>query len=83
MLVVGDQAPYEDAAVRIISQRLVCASSLSCNGNNGSPCFSGGNQVECNSKMDPTTTSFLKACRRFSLSFPFFSLARCLLEGSV
>ncbi|MEQ2242364.1 Protein ndrg2, partial [Ilyodon furcidens] len=30
MLVVGDQAPYEDAA------------------------------VECNSKMDPTSTSFLK-----------------------
>uniref|UniRef100_A0A8C1PV79 Protein NDRG2 n=1 Tax=Cyprinus carpio TaxID=7962 RepID=A0A8C1PV79_CYPCA len=32
MLVVGDQAPYEEAA------------------------------VECNSKLDPTTTSFLKVC---------------------
>ncbi|XP_075884052.1 protein NDRG2 [Nelusetta ayraudi] len=40
MLVVGDQAPYEDAA------------------------------VECNSKMDPTTTSFLKACHGFLSASP-------------
>uniref|UniRef100_A0A8C4DW20 NDRG family member 2 n=1 Tax=Dicentrarchus labrax TaxID=13489 RepID=A0A8C4DW20_DICLA len=41
MLVVGDQAPYEDAA------------------------------VECNSKMDPTTTSFLKPAK-LTEAFKYF-----------
>ncbi|XP_023201915.1 protein NDRG2 isoform X1 [Xiphophorus maculatus] len=58
MLVVGDQAPYEDAAV----------SSRSCNFDNPVKnvdfffsCYSSCvHQVECNSKLDPTSTSFLK-----------------------
>lgn len=62
MLVVGDSAPYEEAAVSFTAnsmacfvkwnQRLIFIFYFVCD-----------NQVECNSKLDPTTTSFLKVRR--------------------
>ncbi|XP_075685380.1 protein NDRG2 isoform X4 [Rhinoderma darwinii] len=58
MLVVGDQAPHEDAVVRMNALTLRVRFSFVCE-------FSVVKhvvplQVECNSKLDPTQTSFLK-----------------------
>ncbi|XP_061524693.1 protein NDRG2 isoform X1 [Phycodurus eques] len=59
MLVVGDQAPYEDAAVSVASVELpLVLPQPACHPHR---CFSlCVRQVECNSKLDPTSTSFLK-----------------------
>ncbi|KAF0028872.1 hypothetical protein F2P81_017977 [Scophthalmus maximus] len=73
MLVVGDQAPYEDAAVRLSP----CSDIIHIKSSHMNKCLeincrsSCGHQVECNSKMDPTTTSFLKPAK-LTEAFKYF-----------
>ncbi|XP_076868113.1 protein NDRG2 isoform X2 [Brachyhypopomus gauderio] len=63
MLVVGDHAPYEEAAVspHALRPRPSPSPSACCLWIKKVRCFSlPVHQVECNCKLDPTTTSFLK-----------------------
>uniref|UniRef100_A0A8C7IZ68 NDRG family member 2 n=1 Tax=Oncorhynchus kisutch TaxID=8019 RepID=A0A8C7IZ68_ONCKI len=53
MLVVGDQAPHEEAA------------------------------VECNSKLDPTTTSFLKVLNKLTEAFKYFIQGMGYMASSI